>query len=80
MNGVRVDDIVDNDDVDDSYHDYSFNCPVGKEVSLTMRKLKNGKAAGSDGIIPEMLNMQVMAWLTFVKYFNVLFDDNTTIV
>ena len=43
---------------------------------LAICKLKNGKAAGPDGIIPEMLKHASDQMVNFlVKYFNVLFDE-----
>ena len=45
---------------------------------LAIRKLKNGKAAGPDGIIPEMLKHASNQMVNFlVKFFNVLFDEGT---
>ena len=58
-------------------NDYSFNRRIAKEeVLLAICKLKNGKAAGPDGIIPEMLKHASDQMVNFVvKYFNVLFDE-----
>ena len=77
VNDVVYDDVVCNDDTDVSIDDYSFNRPISKqEILLAIRRLKNGKAAGPDGVICEMLKHasdQVVNFL--VKYFNVLFDS-----
>ena len=72
-----VDDDVDKESVDDCVNDFSFNRPIAKEeVLLAIGKLKNGKAAGLDGIIPEMLKHASDQMVNFlVKYFNVLFDE-----
>ena len=74
VNEVNDNDVedVDTTDVDNCV----FNRPISKEeVELALRKLKNRKAAGPDGIISEILkhaNNYVVKF--FVRYFNVLFD------
>ena len=53
-----------------------LNRPISKgEVLLALRKLKNEKAAGPDGIIGEMLKNSGSYVLDFfVKFFNALFE------
>ena len=72
-----MDDDVDNESVDDCANDFSFDRPIAKEeVLLAIRKLKNCKAAGPDGIIPEMLKHASDQMVNFLlNYFNVLFDE-----
>ena len=68
---VNTEHAIENEDID-SY----FNRPISKEeVLVALRKLKNRKAAGPDGIIGELLKNSGSQILNFlVKFFNALFD------
>ena len=61
--------------------DVSFNRPITKdEVKVALRKLKNRKAAGPDGIIGELIKNACIyePILDFlVKFFNSLFDSGS---
>jgi hypothetical protein len=65
--------------VDDNYVDNDLNRPISKEeVLLALRKLKQRKAAGPDGIIGEILKNacnSVLVLEFLVKMFNALFDS-----
>jgi hypothetical protein len=63
---------------DDEEEDNLLNRPISKEeVLLAVRKIKNRKAAGLDGIIGELLKYACKSDLIlnfFVAFFNSLFD------
>ena len=60
------------DDFENCESDVYYDRPITREeVLLAVQRLKNGKAAGPDGIIGEILK-HAMDFL--VKFFNVLFD------
>ena len=70
-----------NDEITDQYcgeEDHYLNRPISKEeVQMALRKLKNGKAAGPDGIIGELIKHACKCNLVLdflVKLFNFLFD------
>ena len=69
-----------NEDSDDDFEncerDVYYDRPITREeVLLAIQKLKNGKAAGPDGIIGELLKHAGHLAVDFlVKFFNVLFD------
>ncbi len=64
------------DDFENCESDVYYDRPVTREeVLLAIQRLKNGKAAGPDGIIGELLkHAGHLAVDILVKFFNVLFD------
>ncbi|KAK7100495.1 hypothetical protein V1264_023441 [Littorina saxatilis] len=84
---VAIVDVVDgavdeNADVNDEGNDedvveHVLDRPISKEeVTLAIRKLKNGKSAGPDGLIGELFKHSGEAVVMFlVRLFNVLFDS-----
>jgi hypothetical protein len=67
---------IDIDEDDNEHSNLNFNRPISKEeVLLAIRKLKNGKSAGPDGLIGEVLK-NACDYITpfFVPFLNKLFD------
>ena len=64
------------DDFENFESDVYYDRPITREeVLLAIQRLKNGKAAGPDGIIGELLkHAGHLAVYFLVKFFNVLFD------
>ena len=64
------------DDFENCESDVYYDRPITREeVLLAIQRLKNGKAAGPDGIIGELLKHAGHLAVDFlVKFFNVLFD------
>ena len=64
------------DDFENCESDVYYDRPITREeVLLAVQRLKNGKAAGPDGIIGELLkHAGHLAMDLLVKFFNVLFD------
>ena len=59
----------------DVYYVLQTNCDALKKLLLAIQRLKNGKAAGPDGIIGEFFKHAGHLAVDFlVKFFNVLFD------
>ena len=70
--------VNDNNGSEDDYVEHSFNRPISKEeVLLALRKIKQGKAAGPDSIIGEIIKHACSSHSVlqyFIKLFNYLFD------
>ena len=75
--------VLEQDNQDQDFDDDFKNCesdvyydrPITKEVLFAIQRLKNGKAAGPDAIIGELLKHAGHLAVDFlVKFFNALFD------